>query len=141
MSSYSVLCLSLAQSVEISLSVAAEMSSSEASPSIPFRSKKLLKSTPKSKTLTSDTDPLSAKTPEKPLQLPRRTRNRNVALSLKEVRKAAESLREPDPKQPSPARRKIADCSEAGAVAADATATATAKAKRDAAAVSKFPEM
>ena len=127
------LSLSFSPSKPLSL-LAAEMSSSEAGPSIPFRSKKPLKSKPK--TLTLDTDPLSAKTPEKPPQLRRRTRNRNVALSLKEVRKAAESLREPDPKQPSPARRKIADCSEEdGAIAA-------AKSKRDAAAApSKLPEM
>lgn len=75
----------------LSLSLRREMSSSEASPSIPFRSKKPLgSSTPKAKAL--DRNLLSSQTPEKPSQLPRRTRNRNVALSLSEVREAAKSI-------------------------------------------------
>ncbi|KAF3436169.1 hypothetical protein FNV43_RR23261 [Rhamnella rubrinervis] len=73
------------------------MSSPEASPSIPFRSKKTLKPAPKSVALDHNT--LSSKTPEKPPQLSHRARNRNVALSIKEVRRAAESLRESSQKQ------------------------------------------
>ncbi|XP_075105205.1 CDT1-like protein a, chloroplastic [Nicotiana tabacum] len=45
-------------------------------------------------------DPWSSKTPEKPIIPPRRTRNRSAALSLKEVREAAQKLRKPDPTHP-----------------------------------------
>ena len=37
---------------------------------------------------------MSSKTPEKPAELSTRTRSRKVALSIKEVRRAAESVRE-----------------------------------------------
>lgn len=43
------------------------------------------------------TDPWSSKTPEKPTVPPRRTRNRNAAFSLKDIRQAALNLRKPDP--------------------------------------------
>lgn len=103
--------------------VRTKMSSSNSSGSkaLPFRSKKPLKSIQKSKDVSlEDLDPMSMKTPEKPLQLPRRTRNRNVALSLTEVRKAAERLREPRDQlgdrtdQIVSARRKIVDFPELG---------------------------
>ncbi|XP_016489512.2 CDT1-like protein a, chloroplastic [Nicotiana tabacum] len=45
-------------------------------------------------------DPWSSKTPEKPIIPPRRTRNRSAALSLKEVREAAQKLRKLDPTHP-----------------------------------------
>lgn len=59
--------------------------------SLPFRSKKTLRSN--SKSLLDDPQSLSSRTPEKPAALPSRTRNRKVALSIKEVRQAAESVR------------------------------------------------
>ncbi|XP_062080522.1 CDT1-like protein b [Humulus lupulus] len=105
------------------------MSSSERSSSIPFRSKKPLSKIPKAQNL--DLSAVSSKTPEKPPVLPRRAGNRNVALSLKQVRKAAESIRESS-NQNSPrdgkdrissARRKIVDFpagSAAGKKKADA---------------------
>lgn len=40
----------------------------------------------------SDPNPWSSKTPEKPIRLPRRAKNRGVALSLKEVRSFAQGL-------------------------------------------------
>ncbi|XP_024031491.1 CDT1-like protein a, chloroplastic [Morus notabilis] len=117
------------------------MSSSEASSSIPFKSKKSLCSTPKAKTL--DPNLLSSKPPEKPLQLPRRTRNQNVALSLKEVRKAAESRRQSARKQffdrtdqIASARRHIVD-SPYETAAGDNVAV---KSKSDAGAEPKLPE-
>lgn len=118
-----------------------KMSSSEASSSIPFKSKKPLSSTPKAKTL--DPNLLSSKTPEKPLQLPRRTRNQNVALSLKEVRKAAESRRQSARKQffdrtdqIASARRHIVD-SPYETAAGDNVGV---KSKSDAGAEPKLPE-
>lgn len=42
-------------------------------------------------------DPWSSKTPEKTIVPPRRTRNRNAAFSLKDIRQAAQKLRKPDP--------------------------------------------
>lgn len=45
-------------------------------------------------------DPWSSKTPEKTVVPPRRTRNRNAAFSLKEIREAAQKLRKPDPAHP-----------------------------------------
>ncbi|XP_031113573.1 CDT1-like protein a, chloroplastic [Ipomoea triloba] len=44
-----------------------------------------------------DRDPWSSKTPEKPVNAPRRSRNRSSALSLKQVRQAALKLRKSDP--------------------------------------------
>ncbi|KAL5561863.1 hypothetical protein UlMin_031610 [Ulmus minor] len=73
------------------------MSSSEASSSITFRSKKPLNQNSKSK--PQDLDPSNTKTPEKPPQLRRRDRNGNVALSLKEVRMAAKTLSQSHRKQ------------------------------------------
>ncbi|KAK3193579.1 hypothetical protein Dsin_024889 [Dipteronia sinensis] len=64
------------------------MSSSDSSQTIPFKSKKTLhfKSDPQ------DLNPLTSKTPEKqPSQLPRRARNSGVALSIKEIRNAAQT--------------------------------------------------
>ncbi|PON62608.1 DNA replication factor [Parasponia andersonii] len=119
------------------------MRSSEPSPSssssIPFKSKKPLNRIPKAQAL--GLNPLTSKTPEKPPELPRRTRNRNVALSLKEVRKAAESLRESNQKNPrdlrtdqiSSAKRKIVDFP-------DQSAAAKSKADAAAAAAPKLPE-
>ncbi|TMW98497.1 hypothetical protein EJD97_003954 [Solanum chilense] len=42
-------------------------------------------------------DPWSSKTPEKTIVPPRRTRNRNAAFSLKDIRQVAQKLRKPDP--------------------------------------------
>ncbi|XP_065876057.1 CDT1-like protein a, chloroplastic [Euphorbia lathyris] len=68
------------------------MSSSRSSTaSIPFKSKKQLQSTPKSKS----TDLIATQTPDKPpAELPPRLRNRRVALSVKEVRKVAQGNRD-----------------------------------------------
>ncbi|KAG8655811.1 hypothetical protein MANES_04G076400v8 [Manihot esculenta] len=68
------------------------MSSSRSSMSpIPFKSKKSLKSTPKSK----PANPITTQTPDKPpAELPPRLRNRRVALSVKEVRKIAQGNRD-----------------------------------------------
>ncbi|KAF8401863.1 hypothetical protein HHK36_012810 [Tetracentron sinense] len=72
------------------------MEPSSASPFNPFKSKKIIRSSSKSassdETLASDQNPLSSKTPEKPMQLPRRTRNRGVSISLQEVKKIEEGL-------------------------------------------------
>ncbi|XP_057767332.1 CDT1-like protein a, chloroplastic [Salvia miltiorrhiza] len=61
-----------------------------------FKSKKLLSSPAPSDRKVSDPnpDPLSVKTPGKPADQPRRLRNRGVALSISDVRKAAMKLRE-----------------------------------------------
>ncbi|KAK4281258.1 hypothetical protein QN277_012777 [Acacia crassicarpa] len=69
------------------------MSSSEAKP-LPFKSKKPHICHSASKSQSPDPISLNSKTPEKASQLSRRTRNRGVALSIREVRKAAESLQE-----------------------------------------------
>ncbi|XP_009589474.1 CDT1-like protein a, chloroplastic isoform X1 [Nicotiana tomentosiformis] len=47
-------------------------------------------------------DPWRTKTPEKPLDHPRRTRNRNAAFSLKQVRQAAQKLCKSDQNHPTP---------------------------------------
>lgn len=65
---------------------------SSSSSTLPFKSKKTLRSN--SKSLLEDQQSLSSKTPEKPAELSTRTRNRKVALSIKEVRRAA-SNRQP----------------------------------------------
>ncbi|XP_044491250.1 CDT1-like protein a, chloroplastic isoform X2 [Mangifera indica] len=65
------------------------MSSSDTSQSIPFKSKKPLHFKPKVE--TSNPKPLTTKTPEKPSPFLRRARNSGVALSVKEVRKAAQT--------------------------------------------------
>ncbi|KAH6828627.1 hypothetical protein C2S53_006625 [Perilla frutescens var. hirtella] len=61
-----------------------------------FKSKKLLRSPAPSDRKVSDPnpDPLSVKTPGKPVDPPRRLRNRGVALSIADIRKAALKLRE-----------------------------------------------
>ncbi|KAH7517359.1 hypothetical protein FEM48_Zijuj09G0055300 [Ziziphus jujuba var. spinosa] len=127
-----------AKSTSKILTFSSAMSSPEASSSIPFRSKKALKPTSNSKAI--DHSPLSSKTPEKPPQLSRRSRNRNVALSIKEVRRAAESLRESNRKQSgdrtdqvASARRKIASWLD------DDEAPAT-KSKNDVGAAARLPE-
>uniref|UniRef100_A0A2C9UU91 CDT1 Geminin-binding domain-containing protein n=1 Tax=Manihot esculenta TaxID=3983 RepID=A0A2C9UU91_MANES len=68
------------------------MSSSRSSISpIPFKSKKYLQSTPKSK----PANPITTQTPDKlPAELPPRLRNRRVALSVKEVREIAQGNRD-----------------------------------------------
>lgn len=119
----------------------AEMRSSEASSSLPFRSKKTLNPIPKAKPQAQalDLNPLSTKTPTKQPQLPRRTRKHNVALSLKEVRKAAQSsLSGSNQKSPSDrtdqissARRKIVDFPEENAAG---------KSKTESGASPKLPE-
>ncbi|TYK24234.1 CDT1-like protein b [Cucumis melo var. makuwa] len=65
-------------------------SSSSSSSTLPFKSKKPLRSN--SKSLLEDPQSLSSKTPEKPAELSTRTRNRKVALSIKEVKRAALSV-------------------------------------------------
>ncbi|XP_028758339.1 CDT1-like protein a, chloroplastic [Neltuma alba] len=69
------------------------MSSSEAK-SLPFKSKKPHICHSASKSQSPDPISLSSKTPEKASQLSHRTRNRGVALSIREVRKVAESLQD-----------------------------------------------
>ncbi|KAI4301123.1 hypothetical protein L6164_034435 [Bauhinia variegata] len=69
------------------------MSSSD-SPSIPFRSKKPHHHHSASKSQSPDPIQLSSKTPEKPSQFSSRSRNRGVALSIKEIRKVAQNLQE-----------------------------------------------
>ncbi|KAJ0089843.1 hypothetical protein Patl1_12610 [Pistacia atlantica] len=71
------------------------MSSSESSQSIPFKSKKPLHFKPKAE--TTNPNPVTTKTPEKPSQLLRRASNSGVALSIKEVRKAAQTRTRPQP--------------------------------------------
>ncbi|CAK9323533.1 unnamed protein product [Citrullus colocynthis] len=66
---------------------------SSSSSTLPFKSKKTLRSN--SKSLLEDQQSLSSKTPEKPAELSTRTRNRKVALSIKEVRRAASNRRPP----------------------------------------------
>ncbi|KAF2286608.1 hypothetical protein GH714_022810 [Hevea brasiliensis] len=68
------------------------MSSSRSSMSpVPFKSKKSLQSTPKSKPANA----ITTQTPDKPpAELPSRLRNRRVALSVKEVRKIARGNRD-----------------------------------------------
>ncbi|KAL5796547.1 hypothetical protein ACOSQ2_001367 [Xanthoceras sorbifolium] len=64
------------------------MSSSDSSRSKPFKSKKPLHF----ETEPKDPNPLTSKTPEKQTSLlPRRARNSGVALSIKEIRKAAQT--------------------------------------------------
>ncbi|XP_060174798.1 CDT1-like protein a, chloroplastic [Lycium barbarum] len=66
-----------------------------------FKSKKKLQigSDPNdaSSTGAPSMDPWSSKTPEKPITAPRRTRNRSTALSLKDIRQAAQKLLKPNP--------------------------------------------
>ncbi|XP_008447443.2 CDT1-like protein a, chloroplastic [Cucumis melo] len=62
---------------------------SSPSSTLPFKSKKNLGSN--SKSLLKDPQSLSSKTPEKPAE---RTRKRKVALSIKEVKRAAQSVNE-----------------------------------------------
>ncbi|GMY06218.1 CDT1-like protein b [Fagus crenata] len=99
------------------------MDSSATSP-IPFKSKKshLLHSK------QSNSNELTSKTPEKqPTQLPRRLRNRGVALSINEVRKVADTLR------PKSARRQIQSWP-------DAAETPAHKPKKPVAEPIKLPE-
>lgn len=72
------------------------MDASNQSPMSSFKSNKLLRSPAPSDRKVSDPspDPLSVKTPGKPADKPRRLRNRGVALSISDVRKAAMKLRE-----------------------------------------------
>lgn len=79
-------------------SVTMDASETTSSSSIRFRSKKTFHSN--SKSLLPDQQSVSSMTPEKPAELSTRTRNRKVALSIKEVRKAAESVRESNKQQP-----------------------------------------
>ena len=65
------------------------------------------------KRLSSDTVSLSSKTPEKPPELTRRTRNRGVALSVSDVRRVAKGLQDCSKNETTPfggktARRQIA---------------------------------
>ena len=53
-------------------------------------------------------DLISSKTPEKSSHFSRRTRNRGVLLSVKEVREVAESLQDRRAQNVKPVRRKIA---------------------------------
>ncbi|KAM3234365.1 hypothetical protein T459_15704 [Capsicum annuum] len=68
-----------------------------------FKSKKKLQigsSDPNASGSDPISNPWSSKTPEKPISPPpplRRTRNRNAAFSLKDIRQAALNLRKPDP--------------------------------------------
>ncbi|XP_065858985.1 CDT1-like protein a, chloroplastic [Euphorbia lathyris] len=65
--------------------------SGSSTPSIPFKSKKPLQSTTKSKS----TDLIATQTPDKPpAKLPPRLRNRRVALSVKDVREVAQGIRD-----------------------------------------------
>ncbi|XP_055829490.1 CDT1-like protein a, chloroplastic [Solanum dulcamara] len=77
------------------------MESTEASLLNTFKSKKKLQigSDPDVSGAPS-LDPWSSKTPEKTIVPPRRTRNRNAAFSLKDIRQAAQKLRKPDPTRP-----------------------------------------
>ncbi|KDP26551.1 hypothetical protein JCGZ_17709 [Jatropha curcas] len=69
--------------------------SSMASPSIPFKSKKPLQSTPKSKSAAA-ANPITTQTPDKPpVGLSSRLRNSRVALTVKEVRRVAQGTRDP----------------------------------------------
>ncbi|KAJ8552980.1 hypothetical protein K7X08_020373 [Anisodus acutangulus] len=66
----------------------------------PFKSKKKLHlgSDPDTSSGGPSLDPWSSKTPEKTIIPPRRTlRNRNTALSLKDIRQAVQKLQKPDP--------------------------------------------
>ncbi|XP_047314062.1 CDT1-like protein a, chloroplastic isoform X2 [Impatiens glandulifera] len=77
------------------------MTSSEKSPFVSFKSKKILRSSSSKPSIAdgepasvlSDRSPWSSKTPEKPINPPRRTSNRRAAYSVKQVREAAEKLR------------------------------------------------
>ncbi|KAF5459364.1 hypothetical protein F2P56_023316 [Juglans regia] len=71
--------------------------------STPFDSKK-----PLLQEKSPNPNQLSSKTPEKSTQLPRRSRNRGVTLSINEVRKVAVSLRESDRPDQSMAPQKSA---------------------------------
>nr|GMC53577.1 CDT1-like protein A, chloroplastic [Ipomoea batatas] len=77
------------------------MESAEPSLLESFKTKKVLHSSskpnPSPEIKSPDQDPWSSKTPEKPVNAPRRSRNRSSALSLKEVRQAALKLRKSDP--------------------------------------------
>ncbi|OVA02429.1 CDT1 Geminin-binding domain-like [Macleaya cordata] len=64
-----------------------------------FKSKKILRSS--SKSLTDEIQSPDPNTPQKSIQLPRRTRNGGVALSVKEVKKFAEGLRKSQKKESS----------------------------------------
>ncbi|XP_010414152.1 PREDICTED: CDT1-like protein a, chloroplastic [Camelina sativa] len=86
---------------------------SSSSKSIPFKSKKRLEmDSPISKPKTENTNPPSSvalPTPENPLEnMLSRSRNRSVALSVKEIRQAAGSRRRSeDPVAPSSAKSKL----------------------------------
>ncbi|XP_010522160.1 PREDICTED: CDT1-like protein a, chloroplastic [Tarenaya hassleriana] len=72
------------------------MSSSSSSPSIPFRSKKRLLDSPcpKAERKNSNSTSMDLPTPEKPPEnMLTRSRNRGIALSVKEIRQAADSRR------------------------------------------------
>ncbi|KAA8550765.1 hypothetical protein F0562_002449 [Nyssa sinensis] len=81
------------------------MESSESLPCDTFKSKKVLRSAsklslPDQKPETSDQNPWSTKTPEKPTNLPRRLRNRRTVMSVKEVRQVAEEIQKLDQERP-----------------------------------------
>lgn len=83
------------------------MDSSKQSPLSAFRSKKIVRSPAPSDRKASDPnlDALGVKTPGKPVDPPRRLRNRAVAMSISEIRKAALKLREREsdpPPRPDP---------------------------------------
>ncbi|XP_030542456.2 CDT1-like protein a, chloroplastic [Rhodamnia argentea] len=114
--------------------------SSDSASSIAFRSKKPFSSTSRKVRACDDGvakagDLLSSKTPEKPSCLPNRVRNRGVALSIKDVRRAAESLRESSNRDP-PAGR------EAGSARKQifSDEAPARKPKRSLAGLTKLPE-
>ncbi|CAK9163795.1 unnamed protein product [Ilex paraguariensis] len=84
------------------------MESSESSPFDPFKSKKILRSSFKPSVSPSDQtenkatnqSPWNSVTPEKPINPPRRLKNRRAAMSVKEVRQAAQRLQKPAPDPP-----------------------------------------
>nr|GMD73055.1 CDT1-like protein A, chloroplastic [Ipomoea batatas] len=79
------------------------MDSAESSLLESFKTKKVLNSSskpnPSPEIKSPDRDPWSSKTPEKPVNAPRRSQNRSSALSLKQVRQAALKLRKSDPER------------------------------------------
>ncbi|KAI3412845.1 CDT1 domain-containing protein [Psidium guajava] len=116
------------------------MESSDSASSIAFRSKKPFSSTSKEVQacdvgVAKAGDLLSSKTPEKPSHLLNRVRNRGVALSIRDVRRAAESLRESSNRDP-PAGRE-ARSARKQIFSDDAPAQ---KPKRSAAGSTKLPE-
>ncbi|KAF8006379.1 hypothetical protein BT93_K0624 [Corymbia citriodora subsp. variegata] len=119
-------------------------SSDPASSSIAFRSKKPFASASRKVRPCDDGAAgvdgdglLSSKTPEKPSCLPSRVRNRGVALSIKDVRRVAESLRESSNREPRPAGREAGSSARKQIFSDEAPAR---KPKRSAAGSAKLPE-